>query len=373
VEGGAGVDARRHVSNAWLLIVLIVPTTIVLVIGEFTDPQARLVGLLVFLPAIVAGVGSVPQTVLAGIWSLLALTYSMVRFPEPRVIDAVVNVIGAALFIGFAVLVCRLRISREIEIGRLRGTATALQREILRPFPLADRRVTVNGLYEPVQEDRLVGGDIYDVVSTEHGTLVLIGDVQGKGLPAVGTGIAVIGAFREAAHHQGTLAGVVHALEQATRRRNEDAVRSGEQERFVTALVLCFGDAPQVRAVGCGHLPAYLLGGEQPRKVFLGDSNGVPLGLSDVTPEDLRESTFDFPDGASLMLYTDGLTDARDPQGSFYPLDERLASFGALEEHALVRALAEDVREFSHGMQDDLAILVVRRNGSARPGEDYEV
>jgi len=366
------VDTRQHVSNTRLLIGLIVPTTLVLVIGEYTDPEARLVGLLVFLPAIVAGQGSVRQTLFAGVWSILALIYSVVRFPEPRTVDTVVNMVGAVVFAGYAVAVCHLRIARESEIGRLRGTATALQQEILRPFPLADRRVTVDGVYEPVQEDRLVGGDIYDVVSSVHGTRVLIGDVQGKGVPAVGAGIAVIGAFREAAHHEASLAGVVDALEQATRRRNEDAAHSGEQERFVTALVLGFGDEPEVRAVGCGHLPAYLLGGDEPRKVHLGESNGYPLGLSDVVPEDLRETSFAFPPGSRLMLYTDGLTDARNPEGAFYPLDERLPLFGGLGDRALVRALAADVRDFSRGLQDDLAILVVRRNPAAPAAEETE-
>lgn len=356
------MHTRRHVSNSRLLIGLVVPTALVLVIGEFTDPQARLVGLLVFLPAIVAGQGSVGQTVFAGVWSILALIYSVVRFPEPRIIDMVVNVTGAVAFTGFAVLACHLRLARESEIGRLRSTATALQQEILKPLPLSDRHVTVEGVYEPIQEDRLVGGDIYDVVSSAHGTLVLIGDVQGKGLSALGAGIAVIGAFREAAHHEETLAGVIDALEQATRRRNDDAARSGAQERFVTALVLRFGDGPEVQAIGCGHLPAYVLDGGQSREVHLGEGNGLPLGLSDISDGEFRETTFAFPFGAKLMLYTDGLTEARDSDGSFYPLDERLALFGGLGERALVRALVADVREFSRGLQDDLAILVVRRN-----------
>lgn len=49
---------------------------------------------------------------------------------------------------------------------RLRSTAAAMQRQILRPLPLLTDDVLVDGVYEPVQQDKLVGGDIYDVAAT---------------------------------------------------------------------------------------------------------------------------------------------------------------------------------------------------------------
>ena len=218
----------------------------------------------------------------------------------------------------------------------------------------------MDGVYEPVREDRLVGGDIYDVASTAYGTRVLIGDVQGKGLPALGTGIAVIGAFREAAHREPTLAGLVGAMEEATRRHNADAAHTGELERFVTALVLGFGPDAEVRVVDCGHLPAYLIGESGPSRVRLAEV-GVPLGLADLVAAPRRESRFVFPPGSTLVLYTDGLSEARDGDGSFYPLEQRLGLFAGLTAHGLAAALSEDVRAYSGGRKDDLAILVVRR------------
>lgn len=351
---------RRRLSNLRLLTGLAVPTALVLIIGAYTDPQARLVGLLVFLPALVAGQGTVRQTVFAGVWSTAALLSSVLRFPEPRVLDAVVILFGAVVFAAFAVVSCYRSIAREQEIDRLRTTATALQREILRPLPQTDERITVHGVYEPVQEERLVGGDIYDVAATVYGTRVLIGDVQGKGLAALGTGIAVIGAFREAAHREETLIGLVGAMDQATRRHNEDDAHSGEPERFVTALVLGFVGGSEVLAVDCGHLPPYLVDAEGPRSVRLG-YDGVPLGLEDLVVEPRRECRFTLPVGVNLLLYTDGLTEARNGEGSFYPLEQRLAQFAGLPPDALAEALDEDVREFSPHRQDDLAILVARR------------
>jgi hypothetical protein len=272
---------RHRLTNARLLFGLAATTLVVSGFGLIADPQARLTSLLVFLPAFVAGQGTVRQTVFAGAWSTAAVITSVVHHPEPRTADNVVVLSGAVLFAAFAAIACRRRIAGEDQIDRLRSTATALQRQILRPLPQRDELVRVDGVYEPVQEDRLVGGDIYDVAATAYGTRVLIGDVQGKGVPALGAGIAVIGAFREAAHREATLPGLVEAMEAATVRHNADAAHEGEPERFVTALVLCFGTEAEVRAVDCGHLPAYLLGPGGPSRVRLAES-GVPLGLADL-------------------------------------------------------------------------------------------
>jgi serine phosphatase RsbU (regulator of sigma subunit) len=357
------VTGRRRLTNTRLLLGLVATTLVVSGFDLFTDPEARLTSLLLFLPAFVAGQGTVRQTVFAGSWSTAAVVGSVFNHPEQRLSDNLLVVGFAVLFAGFAIAACRRQLIREAEIDRLRSTATALQRQILRPLPQHDALVRVDGVYEPVQEDRLVGGDIYDVAGTVHGTRVLIGDVQGKGVPALGAGIAVIGAFREAAHREPTLPGLVAAMEAATQRYNADAAQEGEPERFVTALVLSFGAETEVRAVDCGHLPAYLLGTGGPSRVRLAEV-GVPLGLADLVDAPRRESRFAFPPDATLVLYTDGLSEARNGDGRFYPLEERLRLFAGLTAAGLARALSEDASEFADHRQDDLAILVVRRRGA---------
>lgn len=361
--------ARHHLTNLQLLLLLFGSTGLIVGLGAL-DPQARLISLLIFLPAIVAGIGGIAQTAVSAAWALAAMIGSVTVRPEPTIADTVVILSLTAVFGVSSVYACRIRLQREAEIARLRYTATALQRQVLRPLPQIAEPVQVDGVYEPVTEDRLVGGDIYDVADTDHGTRVLIGDVQGKGLAALSAGLAVIGAFREAAHREPTLTGVVDALDAATARHNDDAVHGGEPERFVTALVLGFrvGAEPgaaagagqvEVTAVDCGHLPAYALDGHGPRRLDLGES-GLPLGLADLLAEPRRERRFPLPRGTALVLYTDGLTEARDARGAFYPLEERLAHFAGLTPRGLAHALLEDVRAFAPRQQDDLAILVVR-------------
>jgi serine phosphatase RsbU (regulator of sigma subunit) len=114
-------------------------------------------------------------------------------------------------------------------------------------------------VYEPVQQDELVGGDIYEVAATSWGTRVLIGDVQGKGLAALGPAIAVVGAFREAAHREPTLTVLVDTLEAAVVRHNDFSGQRGEPERFVTALVVGVDKGAEAQIVVCGHTPPYVL------------------------------------------------------------------------------------------------------------------
>jgi len=364
---------RRALTNTQLLLLLVTSTGLIVGLGTALDPEARLPSLLIFLPAIVAGIGGLRQTMVSAAWAFLVMVGSVAERPEPTVADTVVTLALTAVFGAGAVYACRVRLAREAEIARLRYTATALQRQVLRPLPQVAEPVQVDGVYEPVTEDRLVGGDIYDVVDTDHGTRVLIGDVQGKGLAALSAGLAVIGAFREAAQREPTLAGVVDAIDAATMRHNDTAVHGGQPERFVTALVLGFrgaaatetgariGGEPggvEVTAIDCGHLPAYALGHGGPRRIDLGES-GVPLGLADLVSEPRTERRFPLPPGTALVLYTDGLTEARNGEGVFYPIEDRLALFGGLTPRALAHALLEDVREFAPRQQDDLAILVV--------------
>lgn len=74
-------------------------------------------------------------------------------------------------------------------------------------------------------------------------------------------------------------------------------------------------------------------------------------------------SWFPFPAGATLLLCTDGLTEARSPAGTFYPLEARLAGRVDITAGRLPYSLVDDVHAFTEGaQQDDLAVLAVRRS-----------
>lgn len=339
--------------------------------------EVRLIGLLIFLPAIAASLGTVRQTQFASAWATAAVAASIARSPGYHLDDALTLAL-TLIFAGLAVYGSRWRIARDTELLRLRSTATVIQQHILHPLPELTSQVRVDGVFEPLQEDKLFGGDIYDVADTRHGTRILIGDVQGKGLSAVGVAFAVLGGFREAAHREPTLTGLVDALEMSVVRHNAYARRSGEPERFVTALVLSVDplDQEAAEAVNCGHLAPYLVRDTgYPTRVELVDT-GVPLGLASLVKEGRVADGFFFPPRSTLLLYTDGLSEARNGAGLFYPLAGRLADLvetlrdpgDELAEQpedparGLAQVLRDDVRDFTHPyQQDDLAILTLER------------
>ncbi|MEU6998771.1 PP2C family protein-serine/threonine phosphatase [Nonomuraea sp. NPDC046570] len=334
-------------------------TVVVVGLGAFTGTALRLVPLLVFLPSIVSGLGTVQQTALASVWVVLVVTASVASLGG----DLGANLVATgftAVFGVLSVLGCRYRVGREQEIDRLRSAAAALQRQILRPLPLRTGQVAVDGMYQPVEEDTMVGGDMYEVIARRDRTRVLIADVQGKGLSAIGTAFAVLSAFREAAYRETTLVDVVNALENAVLRHNAFAVETGEPERFVTALVLDIGPE-QVEAVNCGHIAPYLVHDGRAGQVPLGEP-AVPLGLAGLTTEARRGAWFAFPPGATVLLCTDGVTEARDPAGSFYPLEERLRAWARIPSIQLAETLSTDLHNFTGAAPpDDIAVLTLRR------------
>ncbi|MFI6651256.1 PP2C family protein-serine/threonine phosphatase [Streptomyces sp. NPDC050529] len=355
------ITAIRTPATRDVVLATLATTAVVVVLGLLTGTAVLLLGLLVFLPAFAAALCSPRQTAMVSAWVSLVVIAPVVFQPGERILDRVILTVFAVGFGALAVYGARVRITRENALVRLRSTAAAMQRQILRPLPLLTDDVLVDGVYEPLQEDKLVGGDIYDVVATPWGTRVLIGDVQGKGLPAIGMAIDVVGAFREAAHREPTVTALVDALEAAVVRHNDYAGQRGEPERFVTALVLGVDAGTDTQVVGCGHIPPYLLHEGAVTAVGAGDEH-VPLGLANLVDEPRTVAWFPFPAGATLLLCTDGLTEARSPEGAFYPLEARLDGRGDITAGRLISSLIDDVRDFTAGtQQDDLAVLAVRR------------
>ncbi|MGW1748921.1 PP2C family protein-serine/threonine phosphatase [Streptomyces sp. NPDC002092] len=357
-------DAIEPPSNAELVVGVVSVTVLVEVLGVLSGSAVWLLGLLVFLPGTASALCTVRQTGFVAAWTSLVVTATaVVRAPVGgHWLDRLLLVLFTLALGVASVYACQWRIRREHEMLRLRSTAAAMQRHILHPLPLVTDDVLVNGVYEPVQEDRLVGGDIYDVVDSPFGTRVLIGDVQGKGLAAVGAAFAVIGAFREAAHREPTLTALVDALDAAVVRHNSYAEQTGEDERFVTALILGVDADSEVQVVNCGHIPPRLMHEGLVTTPPL--DSGVPLGLAELAAEPTTVDWFDFPAGATLLLTTDGLTETRADDGTFYPLDERLTKHLGLSPTELPRALHEDALTFTDAdrRHDDIAVLTVRRS-----------
>ncbi|SCD64570.1 Stage II sporulation protein E (SpoIIE) [Streptomyces sp. DvalAA-14] len=224
-----------------------------------------------------------------------------------------------------------------------------------------------------------IGGDLFAVARTgRDGSRVLIGDVRGKGLAAIGEANVVLGAFREGVRRCESLSALVRAMEDSVSADLEDVADTDRDpgEHFVTALVLDLPDATrQGTMISCGH-PAPLLLHDGAVALLESGTPNSPLGLSSLHAPQFRSDSFAFADGDTLLLYTDGVTEARSPQGVFYPLAERAATFPPAGPEALLQHLLRDVVAHTGGrLADDVAVLAIERlpartggTAPARPG-----
>ncbi|MFI2074109.1 PP2C family protein-serine/threonine phosphatase [Streptomyces triculaminicus] len=245
--------------------------------------------------------------------------------------------------------------TRERELLQSRSVAEAAQRTLLRPLPERVDGLRVAVRYLAAAAEARVGGDLYEVLSTPYGIRLIVGDVRGKGLSAIETAADVLGTFREAAQVEPALGTVARRLDAAVGRR-----QAGEE--FVTAVLIGVPrSGGPAELVQCGHLPPLLWHEGRVTEVDA-PLPDPPLALRNMVPGPYRREHFAFAPGTSLVLCTDGVTEARDATGRFYPLAERLATFPDLAPDPLLDRIVADLRAYTGGaLSDDAALLVVRR------------
>jgi len=197
------------------------------------------------------------------------------------------------------------------------------------------------------------------VVASPAGVRVIIGDVQGKGLEAVETAAVVLGAFREAAHDEKTLEGVGERVQRA-------ANRTLGGEKFVTALMAESTADGGTTLINFGHPPPMVVSPDGKVEFPEPPVYSLPLGLG-MHQEGLPVPfSVSFRPGDQLLLYTDGVTEARDGSGMFYPLGLRAWLLADSDPQSALEALRTDLIRHAGGpLHDDAAMLLLRYRQSA--------
>ena len=251
-----------------------------------------------------------------------------------------------------------LEARRRAEASEQRATALArtLQSTFLPPALIEVPGLDLGAGYRPSGDGSEVGGDFYDVFEIDASTWgVVLGDVCGKGAEA-----AVVTALARY---------TVRAEALRTPRPSEVLLRLHEvlvrdhPDRFLTAVLLRVARSPEGGfdvAIACGGHPLPLrvrAGGE----VDVVGTAGAMLGMLD--DAEVRDATVHLDLGDALVLFTDGITEAR-RRGEFFG-DDRLARLladaGDLRAAALADELVTTAVEFQDGAtRDDIAVLVVR-------------
>jgi serine phosphatase RsbU (regulator of sigma subunit)/pSer/pThr/pTyr-binding forkhead associated (FHA) protein len=208
--------------------------------------------------------------------------------------------------------------------------------------------------YQPTYE---VGGDYYDFVSLPDGRVATaVGDVSGKGVAAALMMAKFSGDTRYCILTE-------NAPAPTATRLNGLLCAAGIEDKFIT-LGLCVLDAQtgKLTLTSAGHTPVIIRHADGKAEEVGQDVAGVPLGIMEESV--YQQTEVQLNEGDVVVLYSDGVTDARSPGDELYDsqsnhrLIKRVAQAGGGPE-AVGRAILQDIREFSagHSQADDITLV----------------
>lgn len=289
-----------------------------------------------------AGV-AVGLAVVSGVWNGdIATAQYLVR-----VVDVLLMSLGT-------VVVASVRTRQETRLSRLTVLADVAQRAVLPVVPRHVRSTDVAVRYQSAAVDTVMGGDLYDCYNSVTHTRFLLGDVRGKGIQAVEQAARVIRAFRQAAALQ-------PQLEDVAAEMNAYLASFFDDEEFVTAVLIDSTDPMRPRMINAGHPPPLLIHPDGTSE-FLETEADLPLGLG------WRYSAHEFSwePGDRLLVYTDGVSEARDRDGEFLDLrtlGPRMVgrSVDSALDVTLQRVRSHSVRG---ELSDDIAVMLLEYTGT---------
>jgi Stage II sporulation protein E (SpoIIE) len=372
----------------WPALCALPAVAALIVLAASSAPDAQLLLPLLAVPPALAGIGAAtPRRPLA--YGAVMLVVAIVTAPFTTTPELPAATAAAVLVVTVLSASGGARGGqRDQRLADVTSVAEAAQRALLRPLPRQVGPLELGVVYLAAAAEARVGGDLYEVTRTQFGIRLIVGDVRGKGLDAVEIAADVLGVFREVAHEVYTLAEVARRIDASLARRP-----AAPLEEFVTAVLAEIDPAAGTLTVyNCGHPPPLVLspgpgnqagsgsqtasdgqagsGGQQLPQVTVVDvpAPALPLRLMSLGGTSGAERTVPLHPGDALLLYTDGVTEARDGRREFYPLEERVAGLaarsGGSTEDLLERLRDDLLRHVGAPLDDDAALLLVRVTGA---------
>ncbi|WP_039932095.1 SpoIIE family protein phosphatase [Streptomyces viridochromogenes] len=303
------------------------------------------------------------------VWGAAAVTYKL-TCPLAQETDLGARIVTSAVFFSVGTgLILHVRQTLMRELRQLRRVAGAAQSALLRPLPSRVDGLDVAAAQLSAERGAAIGGDLYEVVATEYGVRAVMGDVRGHGIGAFGTVAAVLGCFREAAHDEQDLGGVLRRLDRALARHLRQEHPASAAEEFVTLLLVEIRPDGEMLALNCGHPWPYRMGESGVDQLAPADPH-PPLGLFPLPAELPTVGLGYLEHGDALFLHTDGAQDARDARGRFFPLSSVLtnvAADGPLSSQRVIGRISSALLHHTRGTPpDDIALMVIA-NGRPTP------
>jgi serine phosphatase RsbU (regulator of sigma subunit) len=347
------------------LVLIPVALIVLITVVDIRSPTDIHLGpLLVIAPALTPSFSGPRATAAIGALAVAAQIFIAVLHGGLSTSNHVAQIVALAVLSTLIVVFTVVRERRREQLARAQSIAEAAQRALLRPLPGRIGPLEIATMYLAAEDETQIGGDLFTATRAGSGTRIMIGDVRGKGLAAVGEAALLLSAFRLVATRCPDLPAVAGILDQHVQRYLVDFADSGDEtgEHFITALLVEIpDDTPVTHLSNCGHPPPLLLRADG--VTVLDEAEAAPpLGVQAATATAHANSTSAFQGADTLLLYTDGVTEARDPGGTFYPLAERATRWATCAPEVLLGHLRRDLLAHCGGrLGDDAAILAIRR------------
>jgi serine phosphatase RsbU (regulator of sigma subunit) len=231
-----------------------------------------------------------------------------------------------------------------------------LQKQLLRTHIPATRRFDMAAASEMAAR---LGGDYYDFSELSESTLaVIVADASGNGSSALLRATQLKQIFRSLVTQPG------NELKEIACRANEGVLQRYKKGMFVTAVIATLdvntGEGAMVR---CGHCYPLIWVSSQ-RRTKLVKASGVGLGIGrDIFNREIEVYPFRLDEGDVLLLYTDGLFEARAADNQEFGIDRVVAEFVELAPQPaaqIVQGLLAGVKRFAGEIQDDIAVVAIK-------------
>ena len=254
------------------------------------------------------------------------------------------------------------RLEQELDAARRLQMAMVPQSF---PEPTPACPLELHASMEPARE---VGGDLYDFFPTEDGMLCfLIGDVSGKGMPAALFMARTKSLIRITTELMRSRYGSSAGPAEIIARVNRELCQDNNDMMFVTLFfAMVAPGSGELEFCNAGHNSPYLLNGKTIQTIE--GAKGIILGIR---PDAVYTTgQLSLAPGDCVYLFTDGVTEAADPQENLFSeqrLEAVLDAGAGLSTADIVKSVAEAVRNFvgSALPSDDITMLAVRRLGAA--------
>ena len=247
---------------------------------------------------------------------------------------------------------------KEQQIENELSIARNIQKSLLPDKPISEfnKTLDISGMQLPA---KYVGGDLYDYYVRDDKLYFCIGDVSGKGMPAALLMAIAHSLFRTLSAHSDRPELIMQAINSSFSENNPDMMFI---TMFLGIMDLTTGE---VNFCNAGHNPPMLIRSDHAE--FLGTESCLLLGVDEGA--EYWADTLQLEAGDTLLLYTDGLTEAENMQKQLLGEEQVLntaASFGNISTAGQIQKMHELVLKFADKAEqsDDLTMLAIRYLGS---------